>query len=168
MKANLVDSDEIVAVDARSEKCIGTLHPIVQPFARALVHRARKAGITIEVISGTRTIAEQDAIYAKGRATPGKIVTRVKGGYSNHNFGIAFDVGIFEGLEYIEESPQYKVVGKLGTEIGLEWGGNWARFADEPHFQLVPEWARKLAGTDDQAILAALRVRMSDGQDLYA
>ena len=152
-------------VDERSEKVIATLQPQVQPYARALVLKAATAGITIRVISGLRTYEEQNALYDQGRTKPGKIVTKARGGYSNHNFGIAFDLGVFEGNKYIEESPKYKAVGALGTDLGLEWGGNWKTIQDEPHFQLRPQWAADLR---EQDMLAELRDRKSSGQGFYA
>ena len=152
-------------VDARSESVIATLHPQVRLYARALVLKAKAEGITIKVISGLRTYAEQDALYAKGRTRPGSKVTNARGGYSNHNFGIAFDVGVFDGTRYIPESSRYKAVGALGRELGLEWGGNWKTMQDEPHFQLRPRWAA--AGTERE-ILAELRTRKGSGKDLYA
>lgn len=152
-------------VDARSESVIATLHPQVRPYARALVLKAKAAGITIKVISGLRTYAEQDALYAKGRIKPGPKVTNARGGYSNHNFGIAFDVGVFDGTRYIPESSRYKAVGALGKELGLEWGGNWKTIQDQPHFQLRPRWA---ADGTERDMLAELRTRKGAGKDLYA
>ena len=58
----------IAKVDDRSEANITTLLPEVQPLARALVQKAATNGIQIKVISGLRTYAEQDALYAKGRS----------------------------------------------------------------------------------------------------
>jgi peptidoglycan LD-endopeptidase CwlK len=101
----------ISAVDSRSERNIVTLRPEVQPIARALVQKAALSGITVKVVSGLRTYAEQDALYAQGRSRPGHIVTHAKGGYSNHNFGIAFDVAVFEGSRCLLESIKYKAVG---------------------------------------------------------
>jgi len=152
-------------VDERSEKTIATLLPQVQPYARALVLKAAKAGITIKVISGLRTYEEQNDLHEQGRSKPGKIVTNARGGYSNHNFGIAFDVGVFEGTKYLDESPKYKAVGALGIELGLEWGGNWKSIQDEPHFQLRPKWA---ADENDKDMLAELRSRKNSGRDFYA
>lgn len=123
------------AVDARSEKTIATLLPELRPYARALVHEAATVGITIKIISGTRTYAEQDALYAQGRTKPGPKVTNARGGYSNHNFGAAFDVGVFSGNRYVPKSPAYKAVGAIGKRLGLEWGGDWRSIVDEPHFQ---------------------------------
>jgi peptidoglycan L-alanyl-D-glutamate endopeptidase CwlK len=152
-------------VDPRSEKIIATLRPEVQPYARALVHKAAQAEITIKVISGYRSYEEQDALYAKGRTAPGDIVTNARGGHSNHNFGIAFDIGVFEGNSYLGDSPKYKAVGALGMELGLEWGGNWTTIVDQPHFQLRPLWALDI--TESQ-MLAKLRERVATGQPIYA
>jgi len=115
-------------VDDRSEKVIATLLPEVQPSARALVTKAAADGITIKVISGLRTYDEQNDLYAQGRTKPGRIVTNARGGHSNHNFGIAFDVGVFEGGQYLDESPKYKAVGVLGMDLGLEWAATGRQF----------------------------------------
>jgi peptidoglycan LD-endopeptidase CwlK len=151
-------------VDPRSESVIATLLPEVQPYARALVTKAAANGITIKVISGLRTYDEQNDLYAQGRTKPGKIVTNAPAGYSNHNFGIAFDIGVFEGTKYLDESPKYKAVGVLGTDLGLEWGGNWKSIQDEPHFQLRPSWAADLSEKD---MLAQLRDRKDEGKGVY-
>ncbi|MCA3002968.1 MAG: M15 family metallopeptidase [Burkholderiales bacterium] len=155
----------ISKVDERSENYIATLLPEVQPIARALVQKAAANGIVIKVISGFRTYEEQDALYAKGRTVAGEKVTNVRGGYSNHNFGIAFDVGVFSGNSYLGESPKYKAVGLLGMDLGLEWGGNWTSIVDEPHFQLRPIWAE---GLPQKEFLAGLRARVSTGASMFA
>ncbi len=151
--------------DPRSEGNIATLHARGRPFARALIEKAAGVGITIKVISGMRTFAEQDAIFAQGRTKPERIVSGARGGFSNHNFGIAFDIGIFEGSRYIPESPKYKAIGALGSDLGLEWGGNWISIKDEPHFQLRPGWAR---GMKERDMLAELRTRKAAGKDFFA
>lgn len=156
---------DIDTVDARSEKVIASLLPEVQSYARALVHKAADAGVTIKIISGLRTYQEQDALYAQGRTTPGDKVTNAKGGQSNHNFGIAFDIGVFEGNKYLSDSPKYKTVGILGVDLGLEWGGNWKTITDQPHFQLRPNWAKELT---EKNMLAELRSRKASGENYFA
>lgn len=151
--------------NARSEKVIGSLHPRVQPYARALYFKVREHDLVINIISGLRAYAEQDNLYAQGRTLPGNVVTNARGGYSSHNFGIAFDVGLFERNEYLGESPMYKAVGALGEELGLEWGGNWRSIVDQPHFQLRPEWA---SGLTERQMLAELRARLAAGTDAFA
>ena len=142
-------------LDPRSAANIATLLPAAQRAARALLAAANDGrlgpGIFVKVIAGTRTYAEQDALYAQGRTTPGPIVTDAPAGFSNHNFGIAFDVGLFNGGVYLNDSPLYAKVGALGRSQGLEWGGDWTSFPDEPHFQLP--WSGSLA--EARALVAA-------------
>lgn len=160
------DALVISTVDPRSEKCIATLLPEVRPFARALVQNAAAAGITIKIISGLRTYEEQNQLYAQGRTVvpPDNRVTNARGGFSNHNFGIAFDVGVFEGRDYLGESPKYAAVGVLGQELGLDWGGNWKTFKDMPHFQLRPTWALEMP---EREMLANLRERKSVNKEVF-
>lgn len=143
-------------VDDRSEKNIATLLPEVRPYARALIRAAKAEGIDAKVISGTRTYEEQDLIFAQGRTRPGKIVTKARGGYSNHNFGVAFDIGIFNGSDYLEDSPLYDKVAKLGKAIGLSPGAYWTNFKDKPHFEYNPRGYT----------LAQMRDRKANGQSL--
>lgn len=147
-------------VDARSERLIATLHENVRPYARALLHKAAQQGITLIVTSGTRTYAEQDALFNKRPP-----VTKARGGHSNHNFGIAFDVTIFEGGVPVWESPLYKAVGSMGKSLGLSWGGDWKSFVDEPHFELRPKWAEELS---ENEMLAELRSRHDSNKDAFA
>lgn len=149
-----------MAVDPRSEQNIRTLRPEVQPLARKLIETATEQGINVRVISGTRSYQEQDALYAQGRTTGGPKVTKARAGYSWHNFGIAFDVGIFsdDGKKYLGESPNYAKVGKIGEALGLEWGGSWKSFVDEPHFQYNPH----------DLSLAQCREWTEEGKDLCA
>jgi peptidoglycan LD-endopeptidase CwlK len=155
----------LAPVDARSEKVIVTLLPEVQDLARALVQKAAANGIQVKLLSGLRSYAEQDALYAQGRTTAGTKITQARAGHSNHNFGIAFDIGVFVGNKYLADAPQYKAVGALGMELGLEWGGNWKTIVDQPHFQLRPVWAAQLT---EREMLAALRGRVAAGAAIYA
>lgn len=160
---SLLDSAHGEWTNTRSERVIATLDALVQPYARALYFKARGNGITVNIISGLRTFQEQDALYAQGRTSPGDIVTNARAGHSVHNFGLAFDVGVFEGGRFLAESPRYKAVGAVGLELGLEWGGNWKTIVDEPHFQLRPAWATELT---QRQMLAKLRQRLRDERPL--
>lgn len=99
------------------------------------------------------------------RTAPGPIVTKARGGESTHNFGIAFDIGVFEGTKYLPESSRYMAVGALGIELGLEWGGSWESFVDKPHFQLRPLWAAEWSET---RMLAELRERARNNAPVFA
>ena len=121
--------------DPRSEKNIKTLVPKAQEKARAFLQKVRDAGINAKIIDGSRTFAEQDELFAIGRTKPGHIVTNARGGFSNHNFGVAWDIGIFDGTRFITESALYDKAGKIGKGLGLEWGGDFNSITDKPHFQ---------------------------------
>jgi peptidoglycan L-alanyl-D-glutamate endopeptidase CwlK len=151
--------------DPRSEGVIATLHPRLHGVARLFVRRCAANGFQIRLISGNRTDAEQNALYAKGRTAPGPVVTNAKAGYSNHGFGLAFDIGIFRGNTYLPESPFYEQAGPIGEALGLSWGGRWASLKDFPHYQLTPSWAH---GLKESEMLAELRRRKSSGKDYFA
>ena len=145
--------------DERTEKNLATLLPKVQERFRAflaeLVPYMAAKGVTVKVISGTRTYAEQDALYAQGRTKPGNIVTNARGGYSNHNFGVAVDLGLFRGSDYLEDSPLYEEAGPIGEKFDLNWGGRWTSIKDYPHY----EYPTGLS-------LAQMRERVAKGQPL--
>ena len=123
--------------DERTNKMLNSLHPEVKRLAHRHIYQLKRLGIDARIISGNRTYKEQDYIYAQGRTRPGKIVTNARGGYSNHNFGIAYDIGIFGngGKVYLTADSVYKTPGIIGEKIGLEWGGRWKSPYDPPHFQ---------------------------------
>ncbi len=153
-------------VDDRSEKVIATLHPRLHAPACVFVEKVKEhLGITIKLISGARTDAEQNALYAKGRTAAGPRVTNAKAGFSNHNFGIAFDIGVFVGGAYVPESSSYKKVSPIAKELGFEWGGDWTSLKDEPHYQFRPMWAKKMR---EGEMLAELRRRKAAGIDAFA
>lgn len=125
--------------DPYTEKNLSGLHIKAQEAARVFLAKVIRAGIHARIISGTRSYAKQEEIYRKGRFGdhPSNIVTYARGGSSNHNFGIAWDIGIFQNGEYLKESPLYDQVPQIGLTAGLEWGGNWTKRKDRPHYQLA-------------------------------
>lgn len=127
--------------DVRSEKNVATLLPLMQVKAREILRCGlefmKTNGISVSVLSGTRTYAEQDALY---RQRPK--VTNARGGQSNHNFGIALDVGLFKGGKYLTganraEEKAYADFAKLvkASVTKIEWGGDWKSFPDMPHYE---------------------------------
>lgn len=132
--------------DERTQTNLATLTDAAQRMFRPFVAQAQAIaaamGCDYKAISGSRTYAEQDALYAQGRTTPGNIVTKARGGYSNHNFGIALDFGVFKDGKYLDSSDPsaahkvHAAVGQVAEQHGIEWGGNWTSFKDTPHFQI--------------------------------
>jgi len=125
--------------DQRSERNIATLSLKAQREARLYLKRVLSGGLTVRIISGTRTYAEQNDLFKQGRfGNPSPVVTNARGGFSNHNFGIAWDIGVFTSTGgYVGDGPQYKQAADLGLSAPIEWGGNWTTIVDKPHYQLA-------------------------------
>jgi hypothetical protein len=90
---------------------------------------------------------EQNALWAQGRSTPGKIITHAKGGTSAHNYGCASDWTIFEqGIPQWPASsdPLWKQYQDAIKAAGGLWGADWdddgqisdEKFIDAPHNEL--------------------------------
>lgn len=130
---------DLGAADPRSEEVIRSLQVPAQRPMRLLLAALSGIGWMVRLLSGTRTYAEQQALYDQGRAAKGKIVTNARPGASWHNFGCAVDIGIFsaEGKYQTAEKP-YRELGAIGSKLdGIEWGGSWKSFPDWPHYQVA-------------------------------
>jgi peptidoglycan L-alanyl-D-glutamate endopeptidase CwlK len=131
----------------RTLENLGSLHPKVRVAAERFLAACEPIlapfGASVEVISGTRSWAAQAALYAQGRTKPGKVVTKARPGSSYHNYGLAFDLGLFKGGKYLDSSNPalaekiYKKLGELAVSMGIEWAGNWKTFKESPHFQIT-------------------------------
>ncbi len=128
--------------DAASEAHIITLLPKTQIEARKFLQIAKDNHTDVRILSGTRTYDEQNALYAHGRnGNTLPIITNAKGGQSNHNFGIAWDIGLFDSSgNYISNDAGYRSFASVVLPLmnTIEWGGNWISFKDYPHYQLKP------------------------------
>ncbi len=124
--------------DPRSETNLRSLQIKAQPLARQSLAALLAAGVATKILSGTRTYAQQDALYRQGRnSNPGNIVTNAKGGQSWHNFGLAWDIGLFQNGASLTKSAPYQAAASIAKIAGLEWGGDWTSFQDMPHYQLA-------------------------------
>ena len=139
--------DQFGESDPRTERHIRTLHIKAQEAARVFMQSVGAASFAfdVKIISGTRTYEQQNKLFAKGRfGNPGPRVTNARGGQSNHNFGIAWDIGIFKNGRYftgatVQETNAYKRVAESVDLSALIWGGHWTSFVDLPHYQLVTD-----------------------------
>ncbi|MEQ1761601.1 MAG: M15 family metallopeptidase [Pyrinomonadaceae bacterium] len=148
-------------MDSRTKKNIESLHPNAQDWARAHLAAIEASGkipkgYAVKIISGNRTWAEQDELYAQGRTKPGNVVTNARGGQSNHNFGIAWDLGIFDAKgNYLGNSPLYSEIASVGAELGLDCGAYWKSFKDLPHY-----------GVKTGLSTSGLRARVLQGKEI--
>lgn len=137
--------------DDRTEKNIHTLLPTTQVAARTLLNTAKNLPFKVQILSGTRTYAEQHALFLQR-----PVVTRADAGQSNHNFGIAWDVGIFVNGEYYDGSDRSPAKAKLEEQAYIDlrtntkittprvkWGGDWSKIIDRPHYEMVCAYTLK-------------------------
>jgi peptidoglycan LD-endopeptidase CwlK len=120
-----------------NSRSLDDLLPLVRQRVEAFIKAAQASGIDLLVTSTYRDDESQNALYAQGRTTAGKIVTNAKAGESFHNYRCAVDVvPIINGKPVWDTSYQvWQTIGRLGKEAGLEWAGDWVKFKEYPHFQ---------------------------------
>ena len=131
----------IILVSTRpSSTSLSALNPYVASLAKKFIDVCNTNNLNVRVIVTFRSWDEQDVLYAQGRTKPGNIVTDAKGGESYHNWGLAFDCApVTNGLIDWNAMDKFIIMGSLGQQVGLEWGGNWITFkinlVDTPHYQ---------------------------------
>lgn len=115
------------------------MHQVLQDKCAQFVKACAAKGIQVGITQGFRTIEYQNQLYAQGRTKPGRIVTNCKGGYSPHNYGLAFDFCIYENgkIDWDSRNKKWGLAGAIGESLGLEWGGRWTQFVDMPHLQFM-------------------------------
>lgn len=124
---------------AKSLKKLNTCHPdIIKVMNEAIKH------MDFTVLYGTRTVAEQQALYAQGRTKPGAIVTNKDGvnKKSKHNYlpSLAIDIAPWpidwNDIERFKELSE--VVKKAAKDMGvaIQWGGDWETLKDWPHWEI--------------------------------
>ena len=115
------------------------LHPWLDHKLGLLLKECAREGIYLIITEGFRTVAQQNALYAKGRTKPGKVVTNAKGSSysSQHMWGVAFDIAINDSKRLYDAGLIKKVAETAKSDkVGLGWGGDWKSFPDTPHFYL--------------------------------
>jgi len=97
-------------------------------------------GIHLRLVSGRRTCAQQNGLYALGRTAPGQIVTDARGCRSWHVVGRAvdFDFGQPPSLGRRPTEADYAHVGALWQSLGGVWGVRVSGGVDLPHLEYHP------------------------------
>lgn len=136
-------------IDNATQKRISKLHPSVRDEVRKIIEEINTKVLTgqakVRLSQGTRTWAEQNELYAKGRTKPGPKVTNAKAGQSIHNYGLAVDfVLIINGTQASwdtkkdfdkDQQSDWMEVVQVFKKYGWSWGGDWRTFKDMPHFE---------------------------------
>ncbi len=119
-------------------KSISDLIPAMQPKASALIQDVNEAvrtqGLHLVILCTRRTQAEQDALYAQGRTTPGHVVTWIRNN-DPHVEGRAMDVCFARADGSLDWEGPWELIGKSAHAHDLRWGGDWG-VRDLDHVQL--------------------------------
>lgn len=143
-------------------RTIDDLHPECGRLYMQFAAECERQGLDYILTCTHRSIAEQNELYAKGRTEPGRIVTRARGGQSNHNFmlvgrpaSLAFDIVPLRhgkpvwgtagnGLDNdptdddADDLELWQRFGEIGKACGLKWYGEPdAPFRELAHFELI-------------------------------
>lgn len=123
------------------------VHPELLQRMRKIYAAMAALGWPMKPTAGVRTTAQQQALYASGRTTPGVIVTNADGmtHKSNHQvhadgYGHAVDSAFRGDDPFLEHDPlaalKWATYGALVRSQQLNWGGDWTGLMDRPHAEL--------------------------------
>jgi peptidoglycan LD-endopeptidase CwlK len=121
---------------------LDSLEPDFKPIVAKLIADVEKAtGRRWGISDGRRTMAQQKAIYAQGRTTPGKVVTMAPPGSSAHNFGLAVDLwpltADLKDFDWGAPDKIFKTMADLAVKAGLTAGYYFHSIHDAPHIELL-------------------------------
>jgi peptidoglycan L-alanyl-D-glutamate endopeptidase CwlK len=138
-------------------RSLTALHPTVHRLCNRHITACQQSGIDLLVTCTLRSGDEQNALYAQGRQPldvvnglrtvlglapitekeNSRTVTDARGGYSFHQYGLAYDVVPLESGKpaWDEHAGIWSRVGAIGEQCGLEWAGKWVHRTEYPHFQ---------------------------------
>ena len=106
------------------------VHP---DLVKVVQHAIEISEVDFTVLEGLRSIERQQALVKAGASQTLK---------SRHLTGHAVDLGAWVDDQVDWSWPLYSKIAKAmetaSKQVGVptEWGGNWTKFKDGPHFQL--------------------------------
>lgn len=119
-----------------SQRSLGRLEGVHPDLVKVVQRAIEITDLDFAVLEGVRSLETQQEYLKKGATTTLR---------SRHLTGHAVDLGAYLGGAIRWEWPLYETIAKhvkqAATELNvpLEWGGDWKKFKDGPHFQLP--WA---------------------------
>jgi hypothetical protein len=145
---------------------LGKLYPPFLLRYLDLLAACEKRGAYYYGVSAFRDLKEQDEKYALGRTIPGKIITKARGGFSTHNYGIATDNARDEdlvrvGLQTSWGSDGYEMLAEEGAKLGLQVGV--PGLIDPGHVQLP--LSKALKRTEKSVLLELRGIYLAAPQD---
>lgn len=137
-------------LDPHNETMLSKMAKELAPFAKELIYLAEEQGINVRLLSGMSLNEETEL--------------------SMYNFGLTFDIGIFDKttageLIYNGNVLLYANVAKLAQSIGLTWAADQKTFALQSRFELRPAWALRMK---EEEMLKELKRRKDLNLNLLA
>lgn len=127
--------------DRDRQRLVG-VHPKLIAALETVFDQMDAEKVPMFVVQGVRTMTEQAELYAKGRTSPGQIVTMKDGvthpsNHQPHADGLGYAVDCaFIGAQPFDLRHPWETYGEAVEAQGLRWGGRWAHPADSPHAEL--------------------------------
>ena len=141
---------------------ITKLRPKTQALCKLFIEACAKAGITVLITQTHRDSTLQHAYFSQGRESLAVVnanrakaglsaltasenkatITKADAGQSPHEFDLAFDfVPVVNGKPDWNDLKLFDRCGAIGKTLNvdgftLEWGGDFFKFKDKPHFQM--------------------------------
>jgi peptidoglycan hydrolase-like protein with peptidoglycan-binding domain len=127
---------EIGNADPRGVLNQSKLNPSVKKMTRSILATMQAEGYKPYLFEGFRSFERQNDLFAGGKG-----VTKVRGGGSWHNYGLAVDIVFYNargsGPSWDAPKKAWNRLGAVGKAAGFtQWGGDWGW--DMPHFQYHP------------------------------
>jgi len=141
-----LDHDKMAAtlfatLSKNNQKKIGQLHPLIRNTAIFMFSSLLTKGYNVEIVCAYRSFEDQDKQWARGRDKNGKAIigqktfTNAKGGESYHQYGLAFDIEVYDNngkKNWDFNGAMWQKVIAEGKDKGFVSG---SLFNDYPHFE---------------------------------
>jgi peptidoglycan L-alanyl-D-glutamate endopeptidase CwlK len=126
-------------LNPNSIKKLSGVHPDLVRVVKRAATMVDADGVTFIVTCGVRTLVEQKKLVAGGFS---KTLNSRHIPAPRNNLSHAVDMAVTVGSTITWQAPAYKKLAKIMKEaakienVQIEWGGDWVKFFDGPHFQL--------------------------------
>ena len=161
------------------EQAVQFLHPKARQkqlaFLTYMLQEPALKGARIDISSTLRTFAQQNDLYTRG-------VSTAKAGTSQHNYGCAFDLNVYDqktgkliasnkypgGEQYTKEVWVNLGIVNAAKKAGVpSWGGNFSSYFDPVHFGIRVNTAASLETAKDFALQKGLNYKTLGVNDIF-
>ena len=156
------------------------LHPLArsrqQVFLQNLLSEPKLKGYKIAISSTLRTFSQQDKLFKNGTTTS-------PAGKSQHNYGCAFDINIYDQETNVlicsnkTPGPKNETI-SIWTQLGIvdaakragvkSWGGNFSSYFDPVHFGIAVNTAASLKTAKEYAVQKGVSYKTLGVDDIFS